>query len=329
MREGRRSDEKPEIKEVERRARRKRRRRGVRGGAVIVRLEILCLSALIVVLMVLCLTGKEDKQPDSVKNVVREVVREDLTYQFVDVLGNQYEAELLDGVPLCGYDYSRMAEQNGYKYYMGEEGQIQSRVGIDVSKYQADIDWTKVKASGVDFVIVRLGLRGYGAEGKLTEDEKFRAHVEGALSAGLEVGVYFFSQAVSDDEALEEAQFVLERLKGYEITGPVVFDTEEIKDAEARTDGLAGEQFTENCITFCDAVEAAGYRPMIYANMKWMAFTLNLTRLTEYEKWYADYEAVPQCPYEFSIWQYTESGTVPGVEGNVDINVWFERRERR
>lgn len=283
-------------------------------------------AAVLAGLAVVCLLAVGDKSPVSREMAAKEVIKEEMIYQFVDVLGNQYEAELLDGVPLCGYDYSRMAEQNGYKYYMGEDGQIQSRVGIDVSKYQAETDWPKVKASGVDFVIVRLGFRGYGAEGKLAEDEWFRTHVEGALSAGLEVGVYFFSQAISDAEALEEAQFVLERLENYEITGPVVFDTEEIKDAEARTDGLSGEQFTENCITFCDAVEAAGYRPMIYANMKWMAFTLDLTRLTEYEKWYADYEPIPQCPYDFSMWQYTESGTVPGVEGNVDINVWFERR---
>lgn len=280
-------------------------------------------------LVILSLLASKDPSPVSRETAAERVRKQEMTYQFVDVLGNQYEAELLDGVPLCRYDYSRLTEQDGYKCYMGADGEIRSVVGIDVSKYQSEVDWAKVKASGVDFVIVRLGFRGYGAEGKLTEDEKFRAHVEGALGAGLEVGVYFFSQAVSDDEALEEAQFVLERLKGYEITGPVVFDTEEIKDAEARTEGLSGEQFTENCMIFCDAVEAAGYRPMIYANMKWMAFTLDLTRLTAYEKWYADYEAVPQCPYEFSIWQYTESGTVPGVEGNVDINVWFERRERR
>lgn len=276
--------------------------------------------------VLLCLMASGDKSPVSRETAAEDVVRQQAAYQFVDVLGNRYEAEILDGVPLCRYDYSRLTEENGYKYYIGEDGRIQSKVGIDVSKYQTDIDWPAVKDSGVDFVIVRLGFRGYGAEGKLTEDERFRSHVEGALGAGLEVGVYFFSQAVNNAEAFEEAQFVLDRLQGYSITGPVVFDTEEIKNAEARTDGLAREQFTENCITFCDAVEAAGYRPMIYANMKWMAFTLDLTRLTQYEKWYADYAAVPQCPYEFSIWQYTESGTVPGVEGNVDINVWFERR---
>ncbi len=293
-----------------------RKIRGAQGAAVLVCLAVLCLAA-------------GEKQQDPMETAAREIIKGQETYQFVDVLGNRYEAELLDGVPLCGYDYSRLTEQNGYKYYVGEDGRIQSAVGIDVSKYQSEADWAEVRASGVGFVIVRLGFRGYGEEGTLTEDEKFRTHVEGALDAGLEVGVYFFSQAVTDAEALEEAQFVLERLKDYEITGPVVFDTEEIKDAEARTDGLSGEQFTENCIVFCGAVEAAGYRPMIYANMKWMAFTLDLTRLTQYEKWYADYEAVPQCPYEFSMWQYTESGTVPGVEGNVDINVWFERREGR
>ena len=277
-------------------------------------------------LALLCLIASGDKSPVFREMKAEDVIRQQETYQFVDVLGNWYEAQILEGVPLCRYDYSRLTEKNGYKYYMGEDGRIQSRVGIDVSKYQTEIDWPAVKASGIDFVIVRLGFRGYGAEGKLKEDERFRSHVEGALDAGLEVGVYFFSQAVNNAEAFEEAQFVLERLGEGRITGPVVFDTEEIKNAEARTDGLSGEQFTENCITFCDAVEAAGYNTMIYANMKWMAFTLDLARLTEYEKWYADYEAVPQCPYEFSIWQYTESGTVPGIEGNVDIKVWFERR---
>ena len=122
---------------------------------------------------------------------------------------------------------------------------------------------------------------------------------------------------------MQEAQFVLERIKDYDVTYPVVFDTEEIKDDEARTDGLSKEQFTQNCITFCDAIEEAGYETMIYANMKWMAFTLDLTKLTEYDKWYADYEMHPQCPYEIDMWQYTETGSVPGVEGNVDINVCF------
>lgn len=245
------------------------------------------------------------------------------TYTFVDVYGQEYEAELLADVPKCSYDYDRLVEQNGYKYYKDTEGNLVSSLGIDVSKYQETVDWQQVKAAGIDFVMIRLGFRGYGEEGKLVEDASFRSHIEGALSAGLDVGVYFFSQAINDEEAAEEAQFVLDRIKDYEITYPVVFDTEEIKDAEARTDGLSTEQFTQNCKVFCDAVEAYGYDTMIYANMKWMAFTLKLTELTEYDFWYADYEAVPQCPYDFQMWQYTESGTVLGVAGNVDVNVWF------
>lgn len=245
------------------------------------------------------------------------------TYHFVDVYGEQYEAELLSDVPKCTYEMDRIVKENGYKYYTDEEGNKISRLGIDVSEFQPQVDWQQVKESGIEYVMVRLGYRGYGESGTLVEDAMFRQHMEGARAAGLDVGVYFFSQAVNEQEVLEEAQFVLERLEGYEIACPVVFDTEEIKFDTARTDNLSSEEFTDHCILFCDKVKEAGYDTMIYANMKWMAFTLDLTRLTEYEKWYADYEPLPQCPYDYAMWQYTETGSVPGIEGNVDINVWF------
>ena len=144
------------------------------------------------------------------------------------------------------------------------------------------------------------------------------------MEAGLEVGVYFFSQAINEEETIEEADFVLERIEDYDITCPVVFDAEEIKNDEARTDHLTNEEFTSNCVTFCDIIKEAGYSPMIYANMTWMAYTLELQELTQYEKWYADYEAHPQCPYAFSMWQYAERGQVPGIQGKVDLNVWFQ-----
>lgn len=255
-----------------------------------------------------------------------EAVQEEapLTYKFVDVYGEEYEAELLEDVPLCRYDYSRLEKLNGFQYYRDESGEIASRTGIDVSKYQPDADWEKVHASGVEFAMIRLGFRGYGEAGKLVEDECYRKHMQGALDAGLDVGVYFFSQALNEEEAREEARFVLERVKDYDLRYPIVFDTEEIKNAKARTDGLTGAQFTDNCIAFCEEIEAAGYPVMIYANMKWMAFTLELPRLTEYEFWYADYEERPQCPYAIRMWQYTEKGKVPGINGAVDINLYFE-----
>lgn len=280
-------------------------------------------------LFVICLTligcGKEENT-ESVETADFALTSEDTKemYHFVDVYGNGYDAELLEDVPKSAYNPERLIEEDGYKYYTDENGEVMSKIGIDVSKFQQEVDFQAVKDAGMDFVIIRLGFRGYGEEGRIVEDEMFASNIQKALDAGLEVGVYFFSQALDEKETLEEAQFVLERIKDYEITGPVVFDTEEIKGDAARTDNLEKKQFTDNCITFCDAVKEAGYDTMIYANMKWMAFTLDLERLTEYEKWYADYEPHPQCPYEFSMWQYTEEGSVPGVEGNVDINVWFE-----
>ena len=282
-----------------------------------IRTVFICILVLIAGLFVAACKAEKQREASKEEEAVS-------TYTFVDVYGQEYEAELLEDVPECPYDYSRLTEKNGYQYYTDESGDISSTLGIDVSRYQPEIDWQQVKASGIDFVMIRVGYRGYGEEGRLVEDECFRSHIGGALDAGLDVGVYFFSQAVNDEEAKEEARFVLERVKDYTLTYPVVFDTEEIKDAEARTDGLSKEQFTRNCKVFCDAIKEAGYDTMIYANMKWMAFTLDLSELAAYDFWYADYEPLPQCPYDFRMWQYTESGTVPGVGGNVDVNVWFD-----
>lgn len=247
------------------------------------------------------------------------------TYTFVDVEGTTYEAVLEEELASCRWDYSRLTREGEFLYYKDTEGNTLSRLGVDVSRYQGEIDWQQVREAGVEFAIIRLGFRGYGEEGRLVLDEKFEQSIRQAAQAGLDCGVYFFSQAVSEEEAGQEAEFVLEHLKGLEIHGPVVFDTEEIKDDVARTDGLTGEARTRFCQVFCDRIREAGYSPMIYANMKWMAFTLNLEELEDYEKWYADYEPLPQNPYDFTIWQYTETGRVPGIEGNVDLNIWFDR----
>lgn len=262
------------------------------------------------------------KRPDEQADVAEKA--EETSFTFRDVEGNSYEAPLLLEVPKHSYDYTKLSEEQGLKYYKNADGTVVSAVGVDVSKYQSEVDWEQVKNAGIEFVIVRLGFRAYGESGALHEDPLFRTHVEGAFNAGLDVGVYFFSQAISEAEALEEADFVLERIKEYPITYPVVFDTEEIKNDTARTDHLQPEEYTNFCITFCEAVKEAGYDTMIYANMKWLAFTLDLAKLREYKIWYADYEAVPQIPYEFQMWQYTESGTVPGIEGNADINICFQ-----
>lgn len=249
-------------------------------------------------------------------------------YTFQDVEGRSYEALLLEDVPQCSYDFSCLTtdQATGYKSYNDEREGVTARRGIDVSEFQGEeIDWEQVRESGVEFAIIRLGYRAYGESGDLVMDAMFEKNIKGALEAGLDVGVYFFSQAVSEVEALEEAEFVLKHLKPYEIDGPVVYDTEEIKWDTARTDQNTRQEFTDYCRVFCDAVEHAGYDSMIYSNMKWMAFTLDMEQLSEYDFWYADYAQIPQCPYDYKIWQYSESGEVPGISGNVDLNLWFEK----
>lgn len=283
---------------------------------------------LLVIISSICITGcqKENAESKEVLNRDAQAIKVELPkkiYRFVDVEGNSYEAELLENVPLHSYDYSRIIEENGFKYYTDEDGNRISRLGIDVSEYQPEVDWNKVKEAGADFAMVRLGFRGYGEAGNLVEDSMFKKHIEEAKKAGLDVGVYFFSQAINDEEAAKEAEFVLERIKDLEINCPVAYDVEEIKFDEARTDNLDAEQFTKNCKIFCDTVEAAGYDTMIYANMKWLAFTLDMEELAGYDKWYADYESIPQNPYEISMWQYTETGAISGIAGNVDLNIWF------
>lgn len=270
----------------------------------------------------------EKKEQDSATGIRIEEKDGKEYFIFQDVKENSYRAELLENVPKNIYDFSCLStdEDTGLKKYNDEKNGITSKMGIDVSEFQGgDIDWKQVKDSGIEFVIVRIGYRAYGESGELVKDDMFEQNIEGALEAGLEVGVYFFSQAITPGEAVEEAEFVLDLIRPYKITGPVVYDTEEIKGDTARTDGNTRQEFTNYCKVFCDTVEHAGYDSMIYANMKWMAFTLDMEELTDYDFWYADYHELPQNPYDYAIWQYSETGAVPGINANVDLNIWFEK----
>lgn len=272
--------------------------------------------------------GDKGEQEDSTTGVKTEEKDGKEFFVFQDVEENSYRAELLENVPRNTYDFSKLHtdEQTGFKTYEDEENGVTSRIGIDVSEFQGeDIDWKQMRESGIEFVIIRLGYRAYGETGELVLDDMFDRNMQGALDAGLDVGVYFFSQAITPGEAVEEAEFVLEHVRGYEIDGPIVYDTEEIKGDTARTDNNTRQEFTNYCKVFCDTIEQAGYDPMIYANMKWMAFTLDMEQLADYDFWYADYHDVPQCPYDYEIWQYSETGAVPGINANVDLNVWFQK----
>lgn len=210
-----------------------------------------------------------------------------------------------------------------YKY---EDEVYISKLGVDVSSYQKNINWKKVKESGIDFAILRIGYRGYGDSGKISLDPYFERNYQNAKKEGIEIGVYFFSQAITIDEIREEAEFVLNHIDGKDITYPVVFDLEKIKNDTARTDNLTTEEITNMTMEFCKIINDKGYTASIYGNAKTFTTKMNLEQFNDYNKWYADYQEKPLYPYEFDIWQYTESGSIPGITGKVDINIQFIKK---
>ena len=242
------------------------------------------------------------------------------TMTFVDAHGEEHKMKIDPDVEKNPYDPDAFQLDGVQMAYEGEDIS-DYRLGVDVSFYQGKIDWEKVKAAGYDFAIIRLGYRGYGEEGNIHLDEMYKTNIENASAAGLDVGVYFFAQAVNKEEAREEAEFVIDHLEGYELDMPVVYDPESITGDESRTQDVSGKQFTKDARAFCEEIEKAGYESMIYSNMLWEAYEFDLAKLADYPIWYADYEAKPQTPYNFRIWQYTESGQVDGIQGNVDLNI--------
>lgn len=266
----------------------------------------------------------EESQATEETQVTEESeVLEPEVLRFVDAWDEWHEVEVLRDVKRHPYNWEYLTNDEATMSYTGDEN-FTYRLGIDVSKWQGKINWDKVKADGVEFVIIRLGYRGYGSKGTLDMDSRFYQNIKGAQAAGLDVGVYFFAQAINEKEAIEEAEYVLKALEGYELQLPIVYDPELIRDQDARTDNVTGEQFTKNTIAFCERIEEAGFDAMIYSNMVWEAFLFDMTKLQEYPFWYADYEPVPQTPYDFQIWQYSESGKVNGIDGPVDLNIMFE-----
>ena len=212
--------------------------------------------------------------------------------------------------------------EDGEVQYL-QDGQVVSHKGIDVSKHQGNIDWAKVAADGVEFAFVRAGLRGYGTEGKLVEDDTFEQNVTGALQAGLKVGVYFYSQAITEEEVLEEANLVLEKVKPYNIQLPIVFDVEKVSGGKGRANALSVEERTHLAALFCQTIQDAGYKPMIYHNMEMGTLMLDLGQLEQYDKWFAYYNDDMYYPYAYKIWQYSEHGAVDGINEEVDLNIWF------
>ena len=198
--------------------------------------------------------------------------------------------------------------------------------GIDVSYYQGNIDWKKVKNSGVEFVIIRVGYRGYGSAGTLVEDPKFKNYLDGATKAGLKVGVYFYTQAITTAEAKAEAKFVLDRIKGYSLQMPVYYDIESVDYDTGRLDsaGLSKAQKTALCTAFCDTIIKSGYSAGVYANYTWLNYYIDGAGLgKKYPIWLAHYTSNTNYDQRMDMWQYSGSGTVSGISAYTDVNVWY------
>jgi GH25 family lysozyme M1 (1,4-beta-N-acetylmuramidase) len=226
--------------------------------------------------------------------------------------------------PVNYYDMDLITFTDGKAAY--EDDNYTSRLGVDVSYYNKNVNFTALKKAGVSFVMVRCGYRGY-TEGSLNEDEKFKEYIEAAQDAGLDVGVYFFSQAVDEEEAAEEAKFVLTLIRDYDITMPVAYDYEMIADApDARGNLISIQQRTNNAVVFAENIKNAGYTPMIYASTDTYDDLYNAAYLTEYQTWIAQYDETNTYEYAYTMWQYTDQGVDGSVLDGLDLDIQFIRK---
>ncbi len=242
-----------------------------------------------------------------------------------DGMGGTMWVRDYENLPRNEYDTECLGRDGGYITY--ESAEHTALRGIDVSFYQGEIDWQAVADDGVEFAVIRAGYRG-STEGKLNTDERFEENLTGAVSAGLRVGVYFFSQAITEEEAREEAQYVLGLLDGRGLDLPVFFDWEHVSSDEgARTDTLSGEVLTDCCLAFCEEIMNAGYEAGVYYYRNLAYRVYELDRLEGLVKWMACADSTPDYYYDFDIWQYSFTGSVTGIAADTDLNLWFVPRE--
>lgn len=258
---------------------------------------------------------------ESVVSVLRELYPDEIV--LVDT-NEYYFFPILDTLKHHSYlpENFVYTEEGLVEYY--EDGELISHMGIDVSRYQNEIDWKEVASEEkVEYAFIRLGIRGY-TEGEIMEDERFEENIKGALDNDIAVGIYFFTQAISEEEAKEEAEYVLEMVESYRVDYPIVLDVEALSNQNARAGNLTKEERTKYCIIFCETIKEAGYHPMIYGNLKTFMLMLDLEQLEEYDKWFAFYNTELYFPYDLSVWQYSDGGSIPGIKGDVDLNISFE-----
>ena len=247
-----------------------------------------------------------------------------------DVRGEGYDLILRSGwqdIDGATYYYDPSTHQpvtgqqviQGNVYTFAADGALNRTArGIDVSKFQGSIDWNAVKSDGITFAIIRCGYRGYGS-GALVEDSTYRRNIQGAINAGLRVGVYFYSQAINEAEAVEEASMVLSLVSGYSLPLGVYYDTESV--GGGRANALSAAERTACAVAFCETIRSAGYSAGVYSYASWFYNALNFANISKYNIWIAQYRDTLSFSYKHNIWQYTGSGSVKGISKPVDMNI--------
>ncbi|MBQ6806511.1 MAG: glycoside hydrolase family 25 protein [Lachnospiraceae bacterium] len=266
---------------------------------------------------------KEDSDKGKEENVQNDPSRDGKHTLVKSADGTEEWVLINPYLPKNTYDFTNLSESANIRKYT-ENGKKISYIGADISKHDGNVNFNSLKATGVDFVIIRLGARGY-ATGQLTLDEYFVENMEAAIEAELDIGVYFYSQAISQEEANQEANFVVQNLEPYRahIKYPVAFAMEKISNDQARTDTLTRENKTTIANTFLGGIQAAGYVPMLYGNKEYLIKSVDLTQLQNYDVWLSQEEEIPDYPYQYTMWQYTTTGVLNGIKGDANLNICF------
>lgn len=269
----------------------------------------------------------EEKNKSSGSSVM-ETSRSEKSFNAADA-GEEQLVEIYDDVLKNNYFAENFSQEGNELQYFRSNRKISS-YGVDVSKYQGKIDWEKVAASGVDFAMIRMGVRGYST-GTVVVDETFTDNITGATENGIDVGIYFYSQAVSVEEAIEESNYAVIAAQKYNLTYPIVFYTENITNDTARTDELTPDELTAIAKAFCDNVKKYGYKSMICASKHQLSVNMDVSELQSYDIWLIDAPRVKEgeklslseYPYQYVMWQYSSNGKVDGIEGSADLNISF------
>ena len=283
-------------------------------------LTIFALFALIVGLLAGCRAGAPEPTPTPAPTAASDP--HEGMVEVTNGSGGTLWVDEAEALSPFGLDRYSFTVTDGVVSYLGDGATL--RRGIDVSDHQGEIDWQAVADSGVEFAMIRVGWRGYG-KGTLNEDNRFRQNIEGAQAAGLDVGVYFFSQAVSVLEAAEEAVYTAQLLEGYTLELPVFFDWEFIGTEPARTDDTTTETITAACAEFCGLLRGEGFQVGVYTYIPAVYQHYDLDVFEGLTVWMGDLGTWPEFYYDHDIWQYSITGSVPGIEGDVDLDVMYVR----